>query len=440
MVMDRKARDGALMPAPSARHLRLILRVSVLAWGGLGSTLALAQASVEPEREEGMQHVGRVHDRLRASRERERQSLQDQLNKDLYAPWAQLKKSMNRDLHVEFSMDASIMGQWGSNGAGQPAFQTLYTPSVNWTAFKDTPIGTGAFQFFYTKSQYWSSQNASKMQYGMNINTPINDFPTNSYAFAQLSYTHTFPGDWIAVTVGQFPMYNFDGNAYAANQQVNFINYSLSQNGSSTYPVASLGGYVQINPTKEIAFVVGFQDANNISGNHIQTSTFGDGQYNWFAYGAWSSKLADIGQTQIALLYYNQPSVVDQPQATQGWSFSASQAIGEQWGVFLRANTASSGSAWNIKSSVAAGGVYNNPLGRSKLDQIGLGAAWNKTNTDLYVGQNVRDSEWVVETYWAWTVFKGLQVTPDVQLIIKPALKPSEDYAGVFSLRLTGLF
>jgi carbohydrate-selective porin OprB len=53
------------------------------------------------------------------------------------------------------------------------------------------------------------------------------------------------------------------------------------------------------------------------------------------------------------------------------------QNLNEKWGLFMRANGAS-GYTTPIKTSIADGGVLNNPLNRDKLDQIGLGIAWGR--------------------------------------------------------------
>ena len=37
--------------------------------------------------------------------------------------------------------------------------------------------------------------------------------------------------------------------------------------------------------------------------------------------------------------------------------------------------------------------------------------------------------------YYRWQVLKILAITPDVQLLINPALNPNEDVIGVFSIR-----
>ena len=132
---------------------------------------------------------------------------------------------------------------------------------------------------------------------------------------------------------------------------------------------------------------------------------------------------------------YNQPAVPLQPSASQGVSFSAVQNITPRYGVFLRVNNAS-GEAIPIETSVAFGGIVNDPFGRHRHDQAGLGLAWDKTNR-LAVGVPARDAEWVAELYYSYTVFKPLHITPDVQVYLNPALAPETRLAAALTLRAT---
>ena len=280
-------------------------------------------------------------------------------------------------------------------------------------------------------------QNASQIQSSLDLITPINVFPTNPPTFNQLTFTYVLPRDWLSMVFGQFPVSNFDTNQYANNQQVNFISYPLAQNGSSTYPVTSLGAYAQISPINGISFTAGFQDANNVVGKTIQFNTFGDGQCTWFVYGQWNPQLRGFGSSQFSFLYYRSPSVPTQP-STSGWSFNGVQNLNDTWGLFLRANGAG-GYTNSIRTSIAGGGIMNNPLKRDRLDQIGFGIAWDQAARPPINPPNARD-EWVMEAYWAWTFFKGLQITPDVQLYVHPALNQGQSHAWVFSLRTVFLF
>ena len=74
--------------------------------------------------------------------------------------------------------------------------------------------------------------------------------------------------------------------------------------------------------------------------------------------------------------------------------------------------------------SVALGEIVNNPFGRNRLDQAGVGLAWDKTNTSV-APTPARGSEWVGELYYNYTVFKAMQLTPDVQVYGIPRSPPT---------------
>lgn len=362
--------------------------------------------------------------------------------------YSRMKKQIADELGLSFSMDISIMNQVGGTDA---AVQAVFTPNVTWQAFSDTTLGSGSFQFSYLAAQYWSAANAATLAANLGLNSPINAWPANEKYFKRVTYRHEFPGRWLSVTLGQYPFSSFDGNAYANDQQVSFISNSLSQNGSQNYTKAGLGAYLQLDPTDEVTLAAGFNDSNDPTGGYIRFDAIGQGSYAWFLYGAWSpdvggpGKQKDDGRNkgqgrgQYRLLYYNLPGVPARPRASDGLSFSASQPIGSKWGLFLRANT-----AWNssfpVQSSVAAGAVYNDPLGRDPLDRIGIGFAWNRTNLSRTAAALARPSETMIELYWNWAVRENLLLTPNLQLYLQPALAPTEQIAAVFTLRITKLF
>lgn len=121
--------------------------------------------------------------------------------------------------------------------------------------------------------------------------------------------------------------------------------------------------------------------------------------------------------------------------ATKGWSLNAVQNLNDTWGLFFRANQANGSFVTPIKTSFATGVIMNNPLKRDKLDQIGLGLAWDIPARPPVNPPNAPD-EWVMEAYWTWTFFKGmLQLSPNIQFYINPALNPGHASAQVYTLR-----
>lgn len=104
--------------------------------------------------------------------------------------------------------------------------------------------------FAYTVIRY-GNHNAADLANNSGYVTGINDYTDGENQFDELYYTYQLGGkwDWLTVALGQFPLYNFDGTEYDANQQVNFLNDALAQNASSSYSTAGVGGYVRLRQT-----------------------------------------------------------------------------------------------------------------------------------------------------------------------------------------------
>lgn len=360
---------------------------------------------------------------------------------DLGKEYSDFKDYLQKEYGLGYAVDVSFMPQYGAPSGKKTAFQTIVAPSITWETFNNE-YGTGTLNASYNMVRY-SGSNGDKIGNRIGVVTGINDYTTLSNSFDALYYSYQLPGkmNWLTVALGQFPMYNFDGTAYDSNQQENFVNYALSQNASSTYPTASMGGYVQIAPNSEWTLALGAQDAHNIDGDGLSTSKLfrSNAHYTTFASLSYTPTIKGLGAGQYSVLFYNQPWVDVQNQTTNGWSVNLSQNLGDKFAVFGRVNGVS-GSVAEINQSYVLGAVYNNPLDRNPLDQIGFAAAYNKID-EAAVGEKLEhDAETVLEAYWAWGISKWMTLTPDVQFYINPALNPKSDNATVVTLRASIFF
>jgi hypothetical protein len=352
--------------------------------------------------------------------------------------YSEFKNMLNDKYGLNYELDYSVLGQRSSPSGKYNAVQSYFAPSVVWTNF-DNQYGTGALNFSYN-SVYYGRHNALDLQNRSGMVTPINDYDDEAQEFAGLYYTYQLPDkyNWLTLGLGQYPIYNFDGTSYDANQQINFINYALSQNATSSYSTAGVGFYMQANPEKW-SFVVGAQDASNVSATGIKVNKLHDKHYTTFGSIGYNPSFKYIGSGEYSVMVYNQPAVSEQPQSTTGWSVNMAQNLGKKLSLFGRINGVT-GNIITIKQSYVAGLVYNNPLDRNALDQIGLAYAYNRLDAKA-VGENIyHKAEQVIEAYWAWGISKWATVTPDFEFYINPALNQKSDYGTTTSLRLTVLF
>lgn len=354
------------------------------------------------------------------------------------AGYDNFKNQLAKNYGLSYNLDYSLMPQYTMPSGKHTALQSLFMPSIAWTTFQNE-YGTGTLNASYTSVLY-NNNDAQDIQNNTGMVTGINDFTTSEQEFSGLYYTYQLPHkyNWLTFGAGQYSLYAFDGTDYDNNQQANFINYALSQNGSATYADAGLGVYAQATPGNWL-FVVGAQDATNIEAPSIRFNHLDDKHYTTFAQVGYNPEICGLGQGQYSIMFYNQPNVSEQPQTTNGWSFNMQQNIGEKTALFGRINGVT-GNMVSIKNSYVLGAVYNNPFNRNDLDQIGLAYAYNDLSAAA-VGEELYESaEQVVEAYWAWGISKWATVTPDLQFYIHPALNQKSDYGAAASLRLSLMF
>jgi carbohydrate-selective porin OprB len=350
----------------------------------------------------------------------------------------------------------TVLPQWGSPKGGPGVANFITSPNVAWQAFTDPTIGTGSFNVSLLKYQFWTGQDTDAQSTRLGINTPSSDWNSNGHEYGQFTYTHRFPGDWFAVSFGQYSFGGFDAIKYGTDAQLYFVNDALTQNASQTYANAGLGAYAEARlADKQLTLAAGFQGATDVLGETVTDRGYRTGQYAYFASAQWAP--AFIPGSRFNILWYSQPAVPEFPSQSEGFSVSAAQSIGADWSVFLRANQAS-GADNTIGSSIGVGLVRNNLFQRGKEDQAGIGIFWDKTNMGaaalmppeeafgvsdpLY--PVIRGAEWGTDIYYRFSVFKGLQVTPDVQLFFNSTFGggPTQQSGtiAVFTVRSTLFF
>jgi Carbohydrate-selective porin, OprB family len=375
---------------------------------------------------------------------------------DPYGAYLAFKRQLKDEVHLEYSVVMTVLPQWGSPKGGPGVANFITSPNVAWQAFTDPSVGTGSFNVSLLKYQFWTGQDSDAQATRLGLNTPSSDWNSNGHEYSQFTYTHKFPGDWLSASFGQYTFGGFDATRYGTDAQLYFVNDALTQNASQTYANAGLGAYAEARlADKQILLAAGFQGATDVLGDTVTDRGFRTGKYAYFASAQWAPSF--MPGSRFGILWYTQPAVPEFPSRSDGFSVNAAQNIGADWSVFLRANQAS-GTDNTIATSIGIGLVRNNLFQRGREDQAGIGFFWDKTNMGaaallppeeafgvsdpLY--PVIRGAEWGTEIYYRFSVFKGLQVTPDVQLFFGSTFGggPTQQSGtvAVFSVRSTLFF
>jgi porin len=102
---------------------------------------------------------------------------------------------------------------------------------------------------------------------------------------------------------------------------------------------------------------------------------------------------------------------------------------------FVRAGWSDGGGGVPLEAAAAVGvGYYLH----EKSDLLALGFNWGRPSSETY-GSGLRN-EYTIEMLYRIHLLKRLTLTPDIQLIIHPALNPDSNVVAVFGLRARLVF
>lgn len=228
--------------------------------------------------------------------------------RSLGSDYSLFKYWLNKNYGLDYGIDVTLMPQRGAPSGKYNAVQGYIYPYLTWTNFKNE-YGTGSLNMAYNVIRY-GNHTAADVGNRIGVVNDINDYNDNATEFVELYYAWQLGGswDWLTLNAGQFPIYMFDGSPYNSNQQVNFINYALSQNPSSTYPTAGFGAFAQIAPKGDWSFAFGAQDASNVDAVSVRVNHLKDKHFTTFAQVQYAPT-NKLGAAEFSVLLYNQPAV-----------------------------------------------------------------------------------------------------------------------------------
>jgi porin len=251
-----------------------------------------------------------------------------------------------------------------------------------------------------------------------------------------LYWTQNFNANNFAYIVGQVDTTDYVDVYGLVNIWTEFNNLAFTTNPAIPVPDQGLGGALRWAIKDRYYIVAGLADANGDPGKPLDgfDSFFNDREYfkhielGWE--GSWEQRFND--NVHLTLWHVDERTESNVPD---GWgtAFSFSREFGK-WLPFLRLGYGDGGGAL-LDRSISTGFGYSPGQGS---DRFALGVSWGQPNQEIY-NTDVND-QYTIETYYRVQVLKHLQVTPDVQLLLNPALNPDEDHIWIFSLRARLVF
>ncbi len=211
-----------------------------------------------------------------------------------------------------------------------------------------------------------------------------------------------------------------------------FNNAAFQNNLTIPLPSQGLGVAAVVMVTNHIYVLAGIADTNGDPTDPWESvNTFFD-EHEYFSNIeiGWISSLENRFNDNIHITVWH----ADKRKklgVPSGWGVAVSfnKLFYDRWEPFVRAGYADDGGAlWDKDVSVGLG-YYT----QQKNGLIALGLSWGEPSRNNF-GEGLKD-QYTAELFYRIQVLQNLIITPDIQLVVDPALNPDEDVIAVFGLR-----
>jgi high affinity Mn2+ porin len=289
----------------------------------------------------------------------------------------------------------------------------------------------------------------------------------------------------VTLQVGKFSVHDlFDGNDYAEDPRLDFLNWSIWASGAFDYPADRLGltwGFVaELNQPRWAARAGYFLVGNQPNANTFDLNLFTRGGYvgelelrfrpydqpGVLRFGSWLTSTFAGSYEQAVLLAAINPglnandtiALTRQTRTKYGFYLNLQQQLTDDIGLFGRFSwndgRTEIGAFTDIDTSVSLGlSIKGTAWGRPD-DKVGIAGSINQISgahsgylaaggLGLLVGDGQLTSyasENVFETYYAVQLVKGVVATADYQFLGNPAYNGQRGPVHVFSGRLSARF
>ena len=211
-----------------------------------------------------------------------------------------------------------------------------------------------------------------------------------------------------------------------------FYNLAFSTGVTIPLPNQGIGLSIRGSITDNLYVLGGISDANGDPTDPFGMfdSFFGTGEYFTQLEVGWAKSYAERFSDNIHLFAWH-ADARQMAMTPEGWgmAFSFNKMYANHWLPFVRAGYAKDGGTlW--QKSFETGLGYHFP---SNGQQVSIGFSWGQPSEST-LGEGLRD-QYTMELYYRLHLIKIITLTPDIQLLINPALNPDKNFIAVFGLR-----
>jgi len=344
-------------------------------------------------------------------------------------PWFDWKGDLNKKFGLSFGLDYSALGQTATDSPGEDsAAGGIFRFFGNWRVIGRYSDNTGSI-VYKIENRHRLGTDIAPQNLGFELGylgitgTAFSDY---GWGLTNLYWKQHLKQGRFSFVAGVVDVTDYLNIYGLINPWTSFQNLSFLTDPTIPAPNQGLGAAFGAMATENIYVIGGLADANGDATEWGFDTFFNDHEYFYHAEIGWTSSKDRIYLDNIHLTGWYADERQD-AMVADGWglAFSAAWFVNDTWMPFLRAGYADGGGTLLEKSVGAGIGYYFN----ESKDLIGFGLNWGQPPDS-----NLND-QYTAELYYRFQLAQNLAITPDVQLIIDPALNPDESTIWIFGLR-----
>jgi porin len=351
------------------------------------------------------------------------------------APYFEWKARLNENHGLALGADYTALAFSASEdlgGSGDAGSGNLRLFG-SWTPIGSESGNTGSLVFKFESRRGYTDVPVSGLGFETGyvglLGPPFND---NGSMMTNLYWMQKFNGGKATVLAGFVDATDYLDVYGLINPWTHFSNLVFSTgSGSMPAPNQGLGAVAGAFVGDSLYVVGGIADTN---GDPTQVadsvdSFFDDAEYFTHVEVGWVSSHEEryLNNTHLTLWHADERGDALVPGGA-GVNFSWAQFLDDSWLPFVRAGHANDGGAL-LEDTLSVGcGHYM----RHNSDLVALGLNWGNPSEDFGVG--LRD-QYTAELFYRVQLSQNFAITPDVQLVIDPALNPAENTMWFVGLR-----
>ena len=303
------------------------------------------------------------------------------------------RTQVQNDYHIEFSMPVSVYGQWARPQGGPGDALLVYTPSMIMDAvhqhFESALARSKFFQF--QSYQFWTRATTGIPAGSMGLITQTERMGRDTATSSPSSLTRIhFPATgWKSPSGSILSPRTMSTSMPAMRRPISST--TLSRRTARRPMPMPARRHRADHADHSLQFATGLQSATDISGHALTTNGFGSDKVAYFLLAQWTTKFLGGGTYSILDITISHRCRCSRVRR-KAFRSAPRRISTTKYGVFVRVNNAS-GDDIPIETSVAVGGIVNDPFDRLRLDQAGAAIVWDKTNKAA-IDSPSRNAEW----------------------------------------------